>query len=100
MPSFNVSLPQIPKRFDLRDVVDPIDRQLEVAEQAASLLVSTLHNLSYDSTLGTIYAGGAYPAPKYVSAGAEQTAYEAAIVAALAGAVAALEALKGVPNLQ
>ena len=99
MPSFNVSLPQIPKRFDLRDVTDPIDRKLEVAEQAAALLTATLHDLTHGAD-GAALAGtpdGPYPAPVYVST--DQATYEAAIDAAIAGAVAALNALKSVASL-
>ena len=99
MPSFNVSLPQIPKRFDLRDVTDPIDRKLEVAEQAASLLTSTLHDLTHGAT-GAALGGEPtepYPAPGYISA--DQANYESAIDAALAGAVAALAALKSVASM-
>ena len=100
MPSFNVSLPQIPKRFDLRDVTDPIDRKLEIAEQAASLLTSTLHDLTHgaDGVLLTgTGAGKPFPAPGYITT--ENVAYETAIATALAGAVAALDALKGVSSL-
>ena len=100
MPSFNVSLPQIPKRFDLRDVTDPIDRKLEVAEQAASLLTSTLHDLTHGAN-GAVLAGTGsgepYPAPEYVDT--DQAAYETAINAALVGAVAALNALKSVASM-
>ena len=36
MPSFNNAVPQLPKRFDLRDVVDHVDRLLEVLDQAVA----------------------------------------------------------------
>lgn len=99
MPSFNVSIPQIPKRFDLRDVTDPVDRKLEVAEQAASLLQSTLYWIKTDPEVGTTHTATEYPRPTYITSGGGVTSYEAAIDAALAGAVAALEALKGVSSL-
>lgn len=99
MPSFNVSIPQIPKRFDLRDVTDPIDRKLEVAEQAASLLQSTLYWLKTDAELGTAITAGSYPRPTYIISGGGVTAYEAAVDAALAAAVTALAQLKAVSSL-
>ena len=100
MPSFNVSLPQIPKRFDLRDVTDPVDRKLEVAEQAAALLTATLRDLVINPTTGAALAGTPtepYPAPEYIST--DVATYEAAIAAALAAAVTALDSLKGISSL-
>lgn len=103
MPSFNVALPQIPKRFDLRDVTDPVDRKIEVADQAAVLLLGTLQSIKMNPTTGVAHTGWdgtpveAYPAPKAISTDVD--AYEAAIDAAITNATAALVALKSIATM-
>jgi hypothetical protein len=97
MPSFNVALPQIPKRFDLRDVVDPIDRKIEVADQAAVLLLGTLQSIKMDPATGEAYAALSYLAPGTISA--DRVIYEAAIDAAITAAVTALNELKSIATM-
>jgi hypothetical protein len=96
MPAFNTALPTLPKKFDLRDVVDQIDRKIEVAEQAVALAQQQLQGIQINPATGNVWTDDTYPRPAYVTSDANIEAYETdvdAAIAALATARASLQAV-------
>jgi hypothetical protein len=100
MPSFNVSIPTLPKGYDHQDVTDNVDRKLLVAEQACALALQQLQGIQKNNDNATIngtaagdtWAAGYMPEPNYLEA-ADATAYEAAVTAAVAALATALAQL-------
>lgn len=76
MPAFNQSIPQLPLGFDYRDVVDHVDRLLEVANQACVQLQGQMFPLTINATDGNAWTTGNFPYPAYVVSGSHQTTYE------------------------
>lgn len=97
MPSFNVSIPTLPRAYDHQDVTDNIDRKLLVAEQACLLALQQLNGIDKNQENATIngtaagatWAAGYMPEPNYLEA-ADVTDYEAAVTGAIADLSAAL----------
>ena len=99
MPSFNTAIPTLPKRFDLRDVVDAVDRKVEVSEQAAVLLLQQLSGLQIDPETGAAWTSAAlYPKPSYVDV-ANYAAYKSAVDGAVTAAQEALAHLQAIVSL-
>jgi len=117
MPSLATTQPNYPRRLDLRDSVDPVDRQLESCYASTSLALGAIcgvRNPTMGTPLPTAGSGGSvntgadsqsgkYFMPNTI-AEADRTTYETqvnAVVTALKAAqtaFATIQALKPVPN--
>jgi hypothetical protein len=86
MPAFNNAVPALPKRFDLRDATDHIDRLLEVLDQAVMQSQGQIFPLTVNPTTGEIYADDTFPRPNYIVSDAGIEAYEAVLTSATSGA--------------
>jgi hypothetical protein len=82
MPAFNNAVPALPKRFDLRDATDHVDRLLEVLDQAVMQSQGQIFPLTVDPTTGEIYADDTFPRPDYIVSDAGIEAYEAILTSA------------------
>lgn len=98
MPSFNNAVPQLPKRFDLRDVVDHVDRLLEVLDQAVAQSQGQVYPLTIDPVTGAAYAGGSFPRPGYIQT-ADVTTYENILTQGTVAACVAANAAFGAKEL-
>lgn len=92
--AYNVTLPSIPRRFDLRDATDATDRKEEVLEQNAVLVSQMLKDIVIDPVDQTQYDANTMARPAYVLTGGGITAYEAAMAAALVAAQEVVKQLK------
>jgi len=83
MSAYNVALPSIPRRFDMRDASDATDRKEIVVEQNAVLVAQMLKDIVYNPATQAQWASNTMPKPSYVLTSGGITAYEAAMAAAL-----------------
>jgi hypothetical protein len=99
MPAFNNAVPQLPKRFDLRDVVDHVDRLLEVLDQAVVQSEGQIFPLTVDPATGVNYTSTNLPRPGFITSGTGITAYEAVLTQSTVAAASAANTGYGVKEL-
>lgn len=113
MPSLATTQPNYPRRLDLRDSVDPVDRQLESITASLSLAVGASAGIKnplpgapgtgVDSQAGKYFMPGTIPASTSSTTG--RSGYETAVDSLVTNINAALvnlatiQALKPSPNL-
>lgn len=95
MPAFNNAIPALGRKYDLRDVVDHVDRLLEVAQQSAAQALGQLRTLTTDPATGA--ALSPFYAPGYVTAG--DSAYETPLSSAIASLASAQAQLNNIAKL-
>ena len=85
MPAFNNAVPALPKRFDLRDAVDHVDRLIEVLDQAVVQGEGQIFPLTIDPITGLIYVDDTFPRPGFIKTDAGIEAYETLLSSAAPG---------------
>lgn len=99
MPAFNNAVPALPKRFDLRDATDHVDRLLEVLDQALVQCEGQVYPLTTDPSTGVNYADDTFPRPNYIKSDAGIEAYELVLSQSTTPACAAANTGYGVKEL-
>lgn len=100
MAALNNTVPMLPKSYDLRDVVDGVDRRIEVANQVVFQAMEQVAALKFNPATGAAFSSTTYPRPGYVTTGGGVTAYEAAVDAALTALATAQAKLASIPAIR
>ncbi|HEY4798501.1 MAG TPA: hypothetical protein VII99_05415 [Bacteroidia bacterium] len=99
MPALNVTVPQYPRAFDLKDAVDAVDRQLETIQATVALAQQNSRGIGVDPTTNAAYSANTMPRPAYITSAGGITAYEAAVTAALTALTTAYANLASINSL-